>query len=66
MELIKVSEDVLVNPLRISVVQMRRTKNKSIVEVIVDGRTFTVDSPDGLLADMKRAGVNLSDQFFAG
>ena len=67
MELISISEDVLVNPQRISVVEVVKKKSGTSLRVTVDDRTFTVDKPvKELFAEMNKAGVDLSEQFFAG
>lgn len=67
MELIPISQDVLVNPQRISVVEMRRDVegNPSIV-VVIDGRTYNLNRPpQEFLTQLNKCGVDLSKQFFA-
>ena len=67
MELIQLSEDVLVNPHRISSVEITRSKSGTRLKVVIDGRTFNVERPvKELFAEMNKAGVNLSEQFFTG
>ena len=67
MNLIAISEDILVNPNRISVVEVVKKKSGVNVRITVDDKTFTVDRPvKELFAEMNKAGVDLSQQFFAG
>ena len=67
MNLIAISEDILINPSRISVVEVVKKKSGVSVRITVDEKTFTVDRPvKELFAEMNKAGVDLSEQFFAG
>jgi hypothetical protein len=66
MQLIPISEDILINPDKISVVEVKKRKAGTIVAVIVDGRTYEATVNTGtLLAELRRAGVDLSNQFFS-
>jgi hypothetical protein len=67
MQLIAISEDVLINPDKISTIQITRSKaGKSKVTIVVDDRTFEVSvAPKELLLELKRTGVDLTEQFFS-
>lgn len=66
MQLIPISEDVLVNVEKISVVEIRKKKSGNAIAVVVDGRTFEVTVDAGLLlSELKRAGIDMTKQFFA-
>lgn len=67
MELIRITEDVLINPERISVVEMRTRRDKKELVVHVDNRTYHVTiPPEELLRQIKAAGIDAYDQFFRG
>lgn len=62
MKLIKISNEILVNPDKISKVEIRGKK----ILVTVDGETHQVEIPQAqLLIELKNSGVNLNQQFFA-
>ena len=66
MQLIPISEDVLVNVEKISVVEIRKRKNGKSLSVTVEGKTFEVQvDPGSLLVELKRAGVDMTKQFFS-
>ncbi len=66
MQLIPISEDVLINPDKISTVEIRRKKGNNTISVTIEGRTHEVSvNPGMLLAELKRVGVDMSKQFFA-
>jgi len=66
MQLIPISDDVLVNVDKISVVEIRKRKTGQALSVTVEGKTFevTVD-PGALLIELKRAGIDMTKQFFS-
>ena len=67
MKLIAISEDVLINPDKISVMQIVKKKNRQVLTVDVEGRTLTVERMAAeLIKELNNSGVDLSDQFFAG
>lgn len=66
MQLIPISEDIFINADKISVVEIRRNKKGNTLSVTVEGKTFdvTVD-PGTLLSELRRAGIDMTKQFFA-
>ena len=68
MDLIKISDTVLINPDKISAVEIKSIGGKlKSLTIIVEGKSYISEvAPENLLHDLIRAGVNLHDQFFAG
>lgn len=60
MELIKISEKVLINPARISSVEVKA--NRIIVRV--ENKDHTVTDPATFFAELVDHGINFNDQFF--
>jgi hypothetical protein len=66
MQLIPISDDILINPDKISTVEIRKRKGSTSIAIVVEGRTHEVTvNPGMLLAELKRVGVDMSKQFFA-
>jgi len=67
MELIKLTDNVYVNPGNIDSVQLRRVKGKTSLVVTVNGKVFysTMD-PSMFMTQIKNAGITPYEQFFSG
>lgn len=67
MELVAIDADILVNPMQITTVERRESKNKVTVRVsMVDGKSYDVSVPPAeFVKACQRAGVDLGKQFFA-
>ena len=67
MKFINISDSILINPEKISVIQVVKDKDKSVLSVVVEGKTYTVTKmANELITELHRAGVDLTKQFFAG
>jgi len=65
MELIAISEDTLVNPDKVSIVEIVRKKDTAVVRITIEGKSLNVDKPQEFLKAMLKSGVNLNQQFFS-
>ena len=65
MQLIPVSENILVNPDAITSVQKRVVGNKVTITVNVGGKTITLAVPyEQFHKDLLNSGIDTGDQFF--
>ena len=66
MKLVKVSKDVLINPEKISAVEMRTNEGVRNFKVIAEGYTYLVEvDPQEFLAELLASGVEAHQQFFS-
>lgn len=67
MQLVKIDDNVLVNPDMIECIEFKRIDGKKVLVVMINGRQYiaSVKVPD-LLSDLIKAGMTANDQFFAG
>ena len=67
MKLIKISKDILINPEKISVIEMRQGKNGRNIKVTIEGNSYLVETESSeFLAELITSGVETHKQFFAG
>lgn len=67
MQLVKIDDNVLVNPDMIECIEFKRIDGKKVLVVMINGRQYiaSVKVPD-LLSDLIKAGMTANDQFFTG
>lgn len=65
MNLIKISDTVLVNADMISAIEMKNLKGGKTITLIVEGKSYISENKN-IVADLIKAGVNLNEQYFAG
>jgi hypothetical protein len=64
MQLIKISDKVLINPDKISSVEIRSVGKARKFLVRVDGKEFMVDDAEKFNLELVKSGIGLGDQFF--
>ena len=64
MNLIKVSDKVLINPDMIQSVEQRGTGDNTRITVIVGNKSFNVTNTKMFFEELITHGVNMNDQFF--
>jgi len=65
MELIAISDDTMVNPDKVSIVEIVRKKGSAEVRITVEGKNLIVEKPKEFLRLMLKSGVDLNQQFFS-
>ena len=67
MNLVKISQNVLVNPHCISCVEQKKIRDKQVVIVWVESRSYTLDVPlKDFLNELDNLQVTSNGQHFAG
>lgn len=67
MNLIKISNNILVNPKCISCIEQKTLHSKEVVIIWVDGRSYTLGVPlKDFMHELDNLGLSGNGQFFAG
>ena len=67
MELVAISENVMINPEKIDSLELRKLKKNEQLILTINGKAHFVKVDVGeLLNKLKIIGIDASDQFFAG
>ena len=65
MNLIKISDTVMVNADMISTIELKKIRGGNSITITVEGRSHVVENKD-VLKDLIKSGINLTEQYFAG
>jgi len=65
MNLIKISDTVLVNADKISAIELKKIRGGNSITLIVEGKSYICENPS-IVSDLVKVGINLSEQYFAG
>ena len=64
---IAIAKNILINTDRIDVIKKSKVSGKEAIVVVIDGEQYVVEVPFGeFYARMLKAGVEPTEQFFAG
>lgn len=67
MNLVSISKNVLVNPEKITSIELKNVKGRIDILVLVEGRQYSVEKDVSVfLRELKASGVEAPEQFWAG